>query len=533
MNTRNAVGLAVSCLVAALAFAAFDDVMPGVESDSLATWLLLAFGAVWFLAGCRTCRRRASGRAKTGAGGFLALLVVFGGATGPAPASAANDDLRVVEAAERQDWESARALLEAGADINAAQPDGATALHWAVHWNDLPTAAALIEAGAAIDAVNDLGVPPLWIALDNGGAAMALQLIEAGADVRARLPSGETMLMTAARNGLRTLVSRLIAGGADVRLAEHEAGQTALMWAAAGGHTDLVRLLAESGADVRARSTGRFTALMFAVRAGDVESARILLDAGADIEARAIDRSTPLLIASRSTDALAGIDWRVIPFASGHEETARLLIERGADVTAFDRLGRTAIHAAVETNRPELVRALVAAGADVNARYADRVPALRGDYVSRAPFKGATPFWVAARDANLEMMRLLLDAGADPLLPNTANTTPLMIASGLGENDARRPPDHRVVEAVQMLLDLGADVSAVNRSGQTALHGAASMWEDGVIQLLVDNGADVNAEDGSGRTPLHLVEYGNANAPSESTAELLRALGAAEPVVEQ
>ena len=273
--------------------------------------------------------------------------------------------------------------------------------------------------------------------------------------------------------------------------------------------------------------------MLFAARAGDLETVQLLLEAGADLEARAIDGSTPLLVASRSTDALAGIDWRIIPYASGHEETALYLLERGADVTAADRLGRTALHAAVETNRPRLAAALIDAGADVDARFTNPVAALRGDYISRRPYKGATPFWLAARAANLEMMQVLLDAGADPFLPNAFGTTPLMVAAGLGENDARRPADHRVVETVTLLIELGADVTGATPAGSTALHGAAAMWEDGVIQLLVDHGADVNAEDNRGRTPLYLVEYGNANAPSESTAELLRALGAREPVAEQ
>lgn len=463
------------------------------------------------------------------AGVLTALLVL---AVGGAPAGA-DDDLRVVAAAERQDWAAVRALVVAGADVTAAQPDGATALHWAAHWNAAETVSRLVAAGADVDAVNDLDVPPLWIAIDNANVGVAERLIDAGAHPDARLPSGETVLMTAARHGLGSLVAQLIERGADARLAEHERGQTALMWAAAGGHADVARRLLESGVGVGARTTGRFTALLFAARAGDIETVQLLLQAGADMEARALDGSTPLLVASRSADALAGIDWRIIPYASGHEETAHYLIERGADVRAADRLGRTALHAAIETNRPALAAALIEAGADVDARFTNPVPALRGDYISRRPFKGATPFWLAARDANLPLMRLLLDAGADPFLANAFGTTPLMVASGLGENDARRPVDHRVVEAVSLLIDLGADIGATTPGGSTALHGAASMWEDGVIELLVAHGADVNAEDNRGRTPLHLVEYGNANAPSESTAELLRSLGAREPVVEQ
>ena len=471
-------------------------------------------------------------RTQVGAG-FLVVLFLLAASGSLATAAGAGDDLRVVVAAERQDWAEVRALVDSGADVTATQPDGATALHWAAHWNDGETAGRLVAAGAGVDARNDLGVPPLWIALDSANVEVALRLIEAGADPNGRLPTGETMLMTAAQHGLDAVVGRLLERGADARLAEHERGQTALMWAAVGGHTDVARRLLESGGGVRARTTGRFTALMFAARAGDLDTAQLLLEAGAELEARAIDGSTPLLIASRSTDALAGIDWRIIPYASGHEETALYLIERGADVTAADRLGRTALHAAVETNRPRLAEALIEAGADVDARFSNPVAALRGDYISRRPYKGATPFWLATRAANLNMMQILLDAGADPFLPNAFGTTPLMVAAGLGENDARRPADHRVVETVALLIELGADVTGATPAGSTALHGAAAMWEDGVIQLLVDHGADVNAEDNRGRTPLYLVEYGNANAPSESTADLLRALGAREPAVEQ
>ena len=264
-----------------------------------------------------------------------------------------------------------------------------------------------------------------------------------------------------------------------------------------------------------------------------MDTAQVLLEAGADLEGRALDGSTPLLVASRSMAALAGIDWRIIPSPSGHQDTALFFIHQGADVSATDKRGRTALHAAVESRRPILAKELIDAGAGIDGQFRTPPPPLRGDYISRNSFKGASPFWLAARDANLPMMRILLEAGADPFLPNAYNVTPLMIASGLGENDARRPQDHLVVDTVRLLLELGSDVTVTNRYGQTALHGAASMWEDGVIQLLVDHGANVNAEDQRGRTPLYLVEYGNANAPSESTADLLRQLGAAEPVIQR
>ena len=360
---------------------------------------------------------------------FVASAMVLTVETAQTRAVLLVEETSVVTAAEQQNWARVQTLIQEGADINADQPDGATALHWAVHWNEPATVTALIEAGVEVNAVNDLGVPPLWIAIDGGNTDVAIRLIEAGANVNARLATGETVVMTAARNGLRTVVSRLLREGADVRLAEHEAAQTALMWAAAGGHADVVRVLAESGADIHSRTSRGFTALMFAAQIGDVATAQVLLEAGADLEGRALDGSTPLLVASRSVDALAGIDWRIIPSPSGYQDTALFFIHQGADVTATDKRGRTALHAAVETRRPILAKALIDAGAGIDGQFRTPPPPLRGDYISRNSFKGASPFWLAARDANLPMMRILLEAGADPFLPNAYNVTPLMIAS--------------------------------------------------------------------------------------------------------
>ena len=443
------------------------------------------------------------------------------------------EDYRVADAAERNEPAVVRALIEEGVDVKSAQPDGATALHWAAYWDEVQTAQHLITAGAEVDAKNDLAVTPLVLACRNGSDAMVQVLLRAGADARSVGQAGETVLMTCARTGLVSSVVKLLAGGADPGAAEHDRGQTALMWAAAGNHVAAVKALVEAGADLTARSQGGFTSLLFAARAGAIDVARLLVEAGADVDAVTPDGYSPLLVAAASIDAVTGSDYRLVVSQSPHEELALYFLDHGADRNKPDQFGMTALHFAVDREKMTLLKALLEIGAEPNAVLTRPLPFRRGDYVSRNAYDGASPFWLATRDANLVMMRVLLDAGADPFLANAAGVTPLMVVSGLGGNDARRPPDDFVVQAVRFLLDRGANVFATNRGGQTALHGAAAMWEDQIIQLLVDHGADVNVEDKRGRTPLYLVERSNANAPSESTAALLRRLGSREPVVLQ
>lgn len=440
------------------------------------------------------------------------------------------EDHRLADAAERNDSDVVRALVEEGVEVKSAQPDGATALHWAAYWDEVQMAQYLITAGAEVDAKNDLAITPLVLACRNGSDAMVQVLLRAGADARSVGQAGETVLMTCSRTGPVSSVKKLLAGGADRDAAEHDRGQTALMWAAAGNHVAVVKALVEAGSDLAARSQGGFTPLLFAARAGAIDVARLLVEAGADVNAVTPDGHSPLLVAAASIDAVTGSDYRLVISQSPHEEFALYLLDHGADRNQPNQFGMTALHFAVDRNKMILLKALLETGAEPNAVLTRPLPFRRGDYVSRNAYDGASPFWLATRDANLSMMRVLLDAGADPFLANAGGVTPLMVASGLGGNDARRPPDDLVVQAVRFLLDRGANVLATNRGGQTALHGAAAMWEDQVVQLLADHGADVDVEDKRGRTPLYLVERSNANAPSESTAALLRRLGARDPV---
>ncbi len=442
---------------------------------------------------------------------------------------AADADRRLVEAVKRQDRVAVRALLKQHVDVNTPQADGATPLHWAIHWDDLDTLDLLIHAGASVRAVNDYGVTPLSLACSNGNAASVTLLLKAGADPNTALPTGETPLMTTARTGNVEAVHALIAHGADVNAVELSQDQTALMWAVSERHAEVARILIEHGADPRARSKRGLTSLLLAARQGDLGSARLLLAAGADVNEAASDRLSPLLVAT----------------LRDHAALAVFLLDRGADPGA-DAAGYTALHWAagvweteltgprgIETTRDEewralrgvgtgkleLVEALLAHGANPNALIAkppQRVGFTRGGL----NLVGATPFLVAAAAGDASLMRLLAANGANPRLATKENTTPLMAAAGVGRVSAESSvTESRALEAVKLALELGGDVNRANNGGDTPLHGAASMRSDAIVQLLVDKGAQVNAKNKRGQTPL-------TSARGSSTSDLLRKLGA-------
>lgn len=432
-------------------------------------------------------------------------------------------DVRLVDAVEKQDKQTVAALLRQHIDVNARQPDGATALHWAVHWNDVALVDSLVRAGANMNAANDLGATPLYLACRQANGPLVEKLLEAGANPNAALPNGETAIMTAAASGSVQAVKALLDHGAQVDAKENDRGQTALMWAASQQHSEVVRLLIEHHADVDARSKTGFTPLLFAARAGDLESARVLLAAGARINDTTPDGTSPLLVASASVVAIASKDYRLNVSPSDHEKLALFLLKKGADTSKTDGLGRTPLHAAVETGKVELVKALLAHGADPNARMTKDESPLPGDYVARNGFVGASAFWVAARASDLNLMRILVAAGADPKLPNRDNVTPLMVAAGATQTENRLPPESQVLAGVKLCLDLGNDVNVAGRNGQTALHVAAALGEDDVIQFLFDHGAKLGAKDRLGHTALD-VAVTNPSRPRPKTAALLRKL---------
>ena len=435
------------------------------------------------------------------------------------------DGASLLDAAQSNDIDSAMMSIDQGVGVNTTSPDGATALHWAAHWGTTDLAERLLSAGALVDASNELGITPISIACRNGSEAMVDLLLKAKADAKGSEPSGETVLMSCARTGSLGAVEQLLAAGAEPNSFEVDSGQTALMWAAAGGHWEIVDLLIGAGADVNASSSGKFTPLMFAARTGDLKSAELLLDAGAEVNVATEDGLSPLLIASASLDAITGSDYRLVVEESQHESVGALLLDRGADVTQGDQYGMTALHYAVEMNKPSLLRALLKRDADPNAQLTQGLPFRRGDYVGREAYDGASPFWLAARLGNVEMMRELLDAGADPELRQAWGVTPTMVAAGVTQTDSRIANEEKLIQALELLvLEIKTDIHSVDRSGQTAVHGAANVSGNEIIKFLVAEGADPEAVDSRGRTP-HDVAMRTLR-PRPITAALLRELAA-------
>jgi len=456
----------------------------------------------------------------------LAAVVCFG----------ATLDTRIADAAKQQNKNAIRTLLPQNPDVNVPQEDGATAILWAVHWDDVEMADLLIRAGADVNRANELGITPLILACTNGSAAMTAKLLSAGANANLATPSGETPLMTCSRSGSVDAVRDLLAHGANVNAKERLQDQTALMWAVAERQPGVVQVLLEHGADVRARSRvtgqvivreetgarlvcpppegvtapcvdaetvprGGSTPLLFAARSGDVESAKLLLAAGASVNDAAPDGNSVLVVAAYS----------------GNGKLAQFLLEKDALPNAAAG-GYTAAHVAVLRGDTELVKALLAHGANPNARITRGTPITRSaqEFVLPNSLIGATPFLLAMKFLELDSMRALAAAGADASLPIKDGTTPLMAATGVGwkAGETRRstafamvpPPDEeRVLNAVKLALSLGVDVNAANEAGDTAMHGAASEGYREVIQLLAGKGANVNARNKRGQTPLAMT----------------------------
>jgi ankyrin repeat protein len=511
----------------------------------------------------------------------------------------------LADAAMKKNAAAVRSLLEQKADVNAPQADGATALHWAVRWDDLEMADLLIRAGADVHARNRLGVTPLYLACINGNAVMIGKLLDSGVDSNAALSEpGETPLMLVSRTGNTQALRVLLDHRADVNARDASKQQTALMYAAAEGHMAAVRMLIDAGADVNARSKveieagrgggsaprparpasgtpedtafkkalsesdpdtrlqllidfekqypqsafwaealenmiriyrgkndaakiadvrdklntrasflpgrrrqevrkGGLTPLLLAVRENRTESVRLLMAAGADVNLVLANDTSPLSMAIQNA----------------HYELASFLLDQGADPNLADYDGKAALYAAVDmrnmanTDTPgppndrdvalELIRKLLRHGAEPNVQLTDRPPFRGGANRSWLNEIGATPFYRAAVSGDVAVLRLLLAYGADPAITADDNTTPLMVASGVGyfHNVSFTWPDSQALEALRLCMELNG-LNDRNDIGMTALHGAAFRGWNAGVQALVARGADLKVEDRQGRIAL-------------------------------
>ena len=468
----------------------------------------------------------------------------------------------LVEAVRAGDRAAALALIAKRADINAPEPDGTTALHWAAHHGDVELVQRLIRAGANVKAVNDYGATPMSEAAALADPQLLGVLLEAGADVESPNADGQTALMLVARTSRVDAARLLIARGAKVNAVEKWRGQTPLIWAAAQNQPAMVRELIAAGADVNVRATvndwgrqvtaepraiyrpaGGLTPLLYAAREGCVDCVPALVDAGADINRPDPEGISPLL--------LAVLNMRF--------DAAAALIRKGADPNHIDFWGRGPLYAAVDLNtiprggRPDrpvldtttalqVVQMLLEAGANPNAQL-KLPPPFRNVGNDRGLdgllTTGATPLLRAAKALDAPAIRLLLGKGADISLATSRGVTPLMAAAGLGSVDADTrgfylsdDTQQRSIESLQLLLKAGGDINAKDSRGLSPLHEAARWGWNDVVRFLVDNGADLNAKDSRGNTPVDSA-LGKAGGNSrggqridvhQDTAELLKKL---------
>jgi ankyrin len=490
----------------------------------------------------------------------LVALLVLGGLENPPLRAAASPPL--VDAVKSGNRDAAMKLITQRVDVNAPEPDGTTALHWAIQRNDLDIVARLIRAGARVNVKNDYGATPMSEAAVVANPALLGLLLEAGADVESPNADGQTALMVVARTSRVDAARLLIQRGANVNAVEKWRGQTALMWATAQKQPEMVQELIAQGAQVNARSmvndwqrqvtaepraiyrpAGGLTPLLYAAREGCVDCARALVEKGAEINLADPEGLGPLLTA----------------IINMQFDTAAYLIGAGANPNQWDLWGRAPLYAAVDVNtiprggRPDLpsldetssldiIRMLLEAGANANARVR-LPPPLRNvgndRGLDRLITTGTTPLLRAAKALDAPAIRLLLAKGADLTLTNAQGVTPTMAAAGLGSVDAdtrgfylSEDTQQRSIESLTRLLDAGGDINAKDSRGLTALHEAARWGWNDVVTFLVSRGADLNAKDAKGNTPVDSA-LGKAGGNSrggaridvhEDTAALLKKL---------
>lgn len=468
----------------------------------------------------------------------------------------------LLESIRSGDHFTASELLADGADANAAESNGTTPLHWAVHHGNVDLVKQLLRAGADINVANNYGATPISEAAVLGDLAMMKVLLEAGADPDTKNPDGQTPLTVVARSNNIDTAKLLLKHGADVNATEQWKGQNAVIWAAAQSQPAMLKLLLEAGGDPNSRSminprerqisqerrfqwrpAGGMTALVYAAREGCLDCAKLLVEAGADIDAGDAENVTPLLVAV--------INMRF--------DTAKYLVEAGANVNKWSFRGENPIYSAVDVNtvphggypdRPsmdqtsslEMIRILLEAGANPNLQLKLQ-PMYRHIKDDRGADRmlniGATPLLRAAKGHDMAAIELLLQHGALPNLPNRDGTTPLMAAAGVSASSIDTRGDYatplaatNAARTLELLVGNGADLSLRDSSGKTALHGAASWGWNEAVEYLVNQGGDLMAKDNGDLTPLDVALGKTGNGFSrgggaeirKETADLLQKL---------
>ena len=412
-------------------------------------------------------------------------------------------DSSVADAMEKQDWKLVVVELGKGADVSVAQPDGMTALHWSVFHGDLKISRYLMERGAAADAKTAYDVTPLSLACELGHAEIVGKMLELypELDLESKRLSGETPLLLAAKNGNAKLVRSLIDAGAKVD-AKIGKDQNALMWAAEAGNVEAVDELLKAGADFKHATGLGFTPLLFAARQGNTDCVMRLLDEKIDVNA------TMKVKKSNGRKPRSGTSALILAIESGHFELALKLIDKGADPND-QRCGLAPLHLITMVRKTEcgesalgdppprttgsvnsldFVRALVKLGADINLQLRKG----KSPRKCKLNTKGMTPFIYASRSADIELMKLFLELGADPILTNADGCTALMAAAGVGVIAVGEEPgtEEEVDQAIEMLVELGIDINTVDKNGETAMHGAAYRCFPSAVRKLAELGAD-------------------------------------------
>jgi uncharacterized protein len=415
-------------------------------------------------------------------------------------------DLRLMDAVKRRDAKAFETLLKQGAEIDAAAPDGATALAWAVFLDQQDMAEKLIARGAKINTANDYGETPLTLALANGNARLSEELLKGGADPKATRWNGETTLMIAAGAGSVPEVRMLIDRGVDVNGSEPKRLQNALMWAASEGHAEVVDLLIQKGANVSAASKGGFTALVFGTLKNDAPTVQRLIKAGADPNYALSDKTRILTAAAANRCYSAAV----------------ALLDGGADPNVADRTGSTPLHVAAQAGAIELVKTLLAKGANPNVRTQTTETGGGRGGGFRAAAGEQTPLLLAARSNHVDVMRALIEAGADPKMKAQDGASLLLSAAASGR-----------VPATKYAFEFDKEVKAVDKAGRTAMHmcvsnagsGATQTEMTELAQYLADIGVPLDEKDARGRTPIQTGDNIPLDQPIQRMADIIVSRG--------